>query len=1207
MGTYSKAERGAGRLTQQQIEDSTQKLGLELYQHVQSYKPSPTERLQDNMMLTLMEDHTLRTRLLRFVDVLPILEKDKLGRKTARLFRQYFRADFSHLPAYLRALIAFGKSPFMPDPVLGWFGRWTTHLIGGRFIVPSGEKHIHGTLSQLQRQGRYPSFDLLGEEVLSDEEATQYKNSYLQMLGFMGKNPLAGMRTGGDGPALEVSLKLSSLVADFNFADPEGTLKRVRPALEEICLAAKEAGIGITVDAEQYSYRELTWHILKNVLSEGGPLGRWQDIGMVVQAYLRDSDRHVQDVMGFAKLRRTPFRVRLVKGAYWDYEVIEAEQFGWDVPVYRDKAATDLAFERLAGTLLEPSSGVHLAVASHNIRDHAYAESVRESMSLPNGTLEHQTLYRTMESLSRGLAEIGWVTRDYVPVGEMIPGMAYLVRRILENTSQVGMLTKTRLHEDTSELLKAPQPGQDDTSYKRPKHHTGFANSPAARLFDAGEREQFEEALKSTRERWGTVYPLQIGSRQIETQERAPSNSPSHTDPATPVGLVFRAGLHETETAIQTANEAASRWAKREIEERSEIGMRAAKLLEARKNEVAAWVVHEGGRTWTEALADVGEAVDHIEWNARQLRLQAPVIEASYQPRGVVACIPPWNFPSALPAGMVSASLLAGNAVILKSAEETPIVALALVNAFHEAGVPKEALIHLPGVGEVVGARLVESPDVDMVTFTGSKKVGTSVYRTVAGVSPTKGGIKQAVTEMGGKNAIVVFADADLDEAVLGIVSSAFGHAGQKCSACSRVLVHRDIHHRLTTRLVEAARSLPIGPADDPGTFINPVISREAKERILGFRKVAGTEGPVLLDNLDNKAGELCLGPLIVEVAPEKSSMARVAQEEIFGPVVTVIPFDSEQQAVDIVNGTQYALTLGIFTRSPETILRMIKACRAGNIYINRGITGARVGIEPFGGFQMSGTGPKTGWEDYIFAFLSRRGGFREGNTNTNGLARPDAAAAERTFRGIVVWDKPTRERIKTLTTAAKILGNSLAKQVLASAPEIIERQPTVTVPGQKNFLTLDTPLGVGLVAVDKGANLSNLPAMVFAALMAGNGVTVVPNKEAEQEAKTLVWTLHKAGVPGSVVGICGPDIALESLGGECIHFAAVDLDIGKTHALNRVMGITDEDSGQRWLKKLITLAEGPRPGEPGFVRRFAHPKVVAIKTLRHGADLELG
>ena len=1216
------------------VESRTRELGGALYGQMEAYHPSVGERLQDRLMLLLMEEQTLRTRLLRFVDVLAALDGDQSGRRTASLFREYFAADFRHLPGVTRLAMSLARSPLVPSTLLAWLTRHGTRLVASRFIVPPGPDCVSRALGRLEAGGRYPSLDLLGEAVLSNEEAHQYRGRYLELIAELGQHPAARRRTPGDSPCLEVSVKLSSLTAQFNPADPKGTLERVGPALEEICQAAREQGIGVTLDAEQYAYRELTWTVFQEVLAPGGSLGEWPDAGMVVQAYLVDSQQHARQVLDFAHRRGAPFRVRLVKGAYWDHEVIVGEAAGWPVSVLRNKGATDLAYERLIGVFLQDTPAVKLAVAGHNIRSHAYAEAVRESLGLPAGAVEHQTLYRTLEALSRSLARMDWVARDYVPVGELIPGMAYLVRRILENTSQVGFVTKTRLHQETAELLQPPQEGPESQAHRRLQHPTtGFENTPQSRLFDAQEREGFGQALTETRARWGSNYRLHLGAAEVETPQRVSSLSPSHPDHDHPVGWVHQAGLEETERAIDLANAAVPTWAARPLAERARIGLRAAELLLGRKEAAAAWVVHEGAKNWPGALDEMEEAIDHIAWAARELQRLEPQIEASYRPLGVVACIPPWNFPIALPAGMTAAALLTGNAVILKSAEATPIVAQTLVNVFHEAGVPKDVLVHLPGPGSTVGARLVESADVDMVAFTGSKKVGIGIYQTASRVALRKGGWKRVVAEMGGKNAIVVFPDADMDEAIMGILGSAFSHAGQKCSACSRVLVHREVYDHLRTRLVQAARSLPIGPADAPGTVINPVIGQEARGRIAAYAQVSRQEGRVLLDALEEEqGGAYCMGPLILELDPAQAKSARIAQEEVFGPILPLVSFDSEEEAISLVNSTVYALTLGVFSRSPRIVARMIRACRAGNVYVNRETTGARVGIEPFGGFDFSGTGPKTGSQEYLLAFLTRRDVTRDDVGTLE--AAPTSAGETRPTPAVRPWQEtPIAARLQCLYRAASHLleehpaleatiaawkrsspGDAAAAvrtqdviaRVLAAAPEIAEPQPTVAVPGQKSYLQWETARGIGIAAVDDGSDPATLAGLLYGPLLAGNGLVVSVTSGARGVAELLVKGLHRAGVPRDLLALAPAGTPLEAIAAGPVHFAAVDLAPSRVRTLYRALGVIDEKAGQQWLKALIAMNQGTRPGEPGFLRLFAHPKAVAIQTLRHGADLEL-
>ena len=1221
-----------------EVEARTQQLGKELFAWMHRYHPSPDQRWRDSLMSALMANTALRTSLMRFVDVLAALPENGDSQRTASLFREYFRRDYPSLPVLERLALMAARSPLAPDLAVAALARRAVRLTASRFIVPMKADSIAGTIQKLAAGDRNVSFDLLGEAILSEAEAQRYRQAYLDLIDGLSLLPQSKQRTPSGRPCLEVSLKLSSLTAQFNPADPEGTLRRVRPGLEEICEAARERGIGVTIDAEQYAYRELIWYIFQRVLSPGEPMGQWQDAGMVLQAYLRDVDAHTRGVIQFARRRSIPFQVRLVKGAYWDYEVIQARQHSWLAPVYQDKGATDQAYERVVGTILVNPSLVQLAVGSHNIRAHAYAESVREARGLPLETLEHQTLYRTLEPLSRALPHLGWSTRDYVPMGDLIPGMAYLVRRILENTSQVGFLTRARQDEDPRELLAPPRLMGEDHSYRRPSHPNGFINTPHSRLFDADERQAFAEALGSTRARWGQIYPLRIGDTEVVTSDLLPSTSPSHAMSGEPVGWVHQAGIEETEGAIKLANEASTRWAARTLADRVDIGLRAAGLLTCRKNEVAAWVVHEGGRTWEEALADVEEAIDHIQWNSLEVRRLGPQIQSNFRPRGVVACIPPWNFPTALPAAMTSAALVTGNSVILKSAGQTPVIAQALVNAFYDAGVPRDTLVHLPGAGETVGARLVESPDIDMVAFTGSKKVGLWIYQAAASVAPTRGGIKRVVAEMGGKNAIVVFPEADMDEAVSGILESAFAHAGQKCSACSRVLVHREIHDRLTSRLTAAARGLPVGPADQPGIMINPVIDPTARKRIVSAAAEARKAGRVLLDLLDGQGTPgTGLGPLIIDIGTEAAEAAMVTQEEIFGPVLPILSFETEDEAVSIVNSTVYALTLGIYSRSPATISRMIKDCRAGNIYVNRRITGARVGIEPFGGFQLSGTGPKTGGEEYVLAFMTRRQEYRS-------VIPVDVAAVDQEPGGsagfifpdsLRPWDwVSVIERQVCLTAALEtisrddsgltdVLGQwkgvgpgesalladrmiDVSRKVLAAVSEIAQAQLTVKIPGQTNYLRWDTPRGIGLAAVDDGAGPAELAALLFGALLAGNGVMVSSGPRSYPAAQLMIDSLIACGVPTDAVYLAPRGISPEVLAAGPISFAGISLGQDATRAVYRVLGVTNENSGQRWLKALISLNESHQPGEAGFLRLFAHPRTIAVQTLRHGADLEL-
>jgi RHH-type proline utilization regulon transcriptional repressor/proline dehydrogenase/delta 1-pyrroline-5-carboxylate dehydrogenase len=412
---------------------------------------------------------------------------------------------------------------------------------------------------------------------------------------------------------------------------------------------------------------------------------------------------------------------------------------------------------------------------------------------------------------------------------------------------------------------------------------------------------------------------------------------------------------------------------------RADFLCRAAAAMRDRRNELAAWEVVEAGKPWREADADVCEAIDYLDYYGREMLRLAPARQLDevpgevntyvYQPRGVAVVIAPWNFPLAILTGMTAAALVTGNTVIMKPAEQTPVIAAKLMEIFRSVDLPAGVLTYLPGLGEEVGEFLVTHPRTNLIVFTGSLAVGLRINALAAQTVEGQRGIKKVIAELGGKNAIIVDDDADLDEAVLGTVASAFGYAGQKCSACSRVIVLEQVYDLFLRRLVEATRSLQIGPAEDPGTFMPPLIDEEAQEKVRRYITVGKSEGRIVLEMEGPSEGHF-VGPVIIaDVSPR----AVVAQEEIFGPVLAVLKARDFAEALEIALGTPYALTGGLYSRSPAHIERARQEFRVGNLYINRKITGALVGRQPFGGLGLSGIGSKAGGPDYLLQFMEPR------------------------------------------------------------------------------------------------------------------------------------------------------------------------------------------------------------------------------------------
>jgi len=499
-----------------------------------------------------------------------------------------------------------------------------------------------------------------------------------------------------------------------------------------------------------------------------------------------------------------------------------------------------------------------------------------------------------------------------------------------------------------------------------------FANQPVLELRRAGEREALAAALREL----DATLPLEVPV--LIDGDRGAAAGIDSTDPGSPDRLVAtsgEAGESHVSAAVELAAEAGREWAGRPAAKRAATLTRAADILRGRRLELAALEVRECAKPWVEADADVCEAIDFLVYYARgasRLERGPELIQVAGErnsmrrvARGVAAVISPWNFPLAIPAGMVGAALAAGNGVVLKPAEQSPACALRLVEALHEAGVPKGALALLPGFGGT-GASLVRHPGVHVVAFTGSSAVGLEIIRVAAETPPGQGHVKSVVAEMGGKNCVIVDADADLDEVVVAVVRSAFAYAGQKCSACSRVLAHEAIADGLTERLAGAIATLAIGQAERFGIDVPPLIEREAAERVDRCRRTAADAGRLVAAAGDVPAEGWFCPPALVAGLPADAELLR---EEVFGPLLSIEPVANVEEACDRVEALPFALTGGLFARNPDTVAAVTARSPVGNLYVNRHITGAMVGRQPFGGNRLSGIGAQAGGPDYLLEF----------------------------------------------------------------------------------------------------------------------------------------------------------------------------------------------------------------------------------------------
>jgi len=508
------------------------------------------------------------------------------------------------------------------------------------------------------------------------------------------------------------------------------------------------------------------------------------------------------------------------------------------------------------------------------------------------------------------------------------------------------------------------------------RHVLRFENEPLTDFSIGENRDAMKSALELVAEQFGEDYPLVIDGKAMDTRGKLLSRNPSNKTEM--IGSVASASADQAVQAIDAARRAWPEWRNTPTGHRAEYLELIAAEMRNRRFELAAWITHECGKPWKEADGDVAEAIDFCRYYALAMRELDSALQCDYpgeenalfyRPRGVVVVIAPWNFPLAILTGLTAAALVTGNTVVMKPAEQSSIVAAKLMEVARDAGIPRGVINFLPGVGEEVGPALVGSPDVDMVAFTGSREVGLSIHELAAKTDPRQFGVKHVIAELGGKNAIIIDDDADLDDAVLGTVHSAFGFAGQKCSACSRVIVLEGIYDAFVKRLQAAVESLSVGAAADPGVDYGPVIDEAAFERIQDYITIGNDEATPLVTGTSEALSDdgYFIGPHVFAV---EEADDRLAQEEIFGPVLIVLKARNLDEAFTMANSTDYALTGGVYSRSPKTLERARSEMLVGNLYLNRGITGATVQRHPFGGFRMSGIGTKAGGPDYLQQFM---------------------------------------------------------------------------------------------------------------------------------------------------------------------------------------------------------------------------------------------
>lgn len=944
-----------------------------------------------------MKNEDFKVQLFRFVDVMPYLnESDNL----VRHIKEYFGGNDTEVPAVLKLganLSGIGGS--FTGKILGKTIRSNIEGMGRQFIIGENSKEAIKGISKLRKDKFTFTVDLLGEATVSEEEAQAYAQGYLDLMDALAVEQNSWKPHSGNGPdskldwgsqpVVNASIKPSALYSQAKPVDIEGSVEHILARLKPIYRKIMNMGGALCIDIEQLKYREITIELFKRLRTDPEFIA-YPHLTIVQQAYLKDCDKCVDELIAWGRKNNLPFGIRLVKGAYWDAETVIAKQNGWDIPVWINKPETDMAYEKIATTILKNSDLVYFACASHNVRTIASVMENAKKLGVPDTRYEFQVLYGMAEPVRKGLLNVAGRVRLYCPYGEVVPGMAYLVRRLLENTANESFLRQSfaegeeleRLLENPAITLERELAGKPvrEPQQTAPGELPPFVNEPMIDFTVAENREAFPRAIARVRSYAGRKLPLYINNQDVVTNDIIPTTNPAN--PSEVIAEVCQAGVAEVDAAVAAAKKAGKAWARVSPADRAMYMHKAAEIARKRMFELSAVQVLEVGKQWDQAFHDVGEGIDFLEYYAREmLRLSHPrrmgrapgeLNHLSYQPKGVAAVISPWNFPFAIAIGMVAAAIVTGNTVVYKPASIASAVGYNLVEIFREAGLPEGVFNYCPGKSSVMGDHLVAHPDVSLICFTGSMDVGLHIIETAGVTRPDKGQmqVKRVIAEMGGKNATIIDDDADLDEAVTQVIYSAFGFQGQKCSACSRVIVLDSIYNHFVDRLVKGAAAIKVGPSEDPTNYMGPVADASLAQNVMKYVEIAEKEGNVLLKRNDYPIEGAYVPLTIVDgITPEH----RIAQEEVFGPVLAVLRAKDYDDALDIANSTKFALTGAVFSRSPEHLARAREEFNVGNLYLNKGSTGALVERQPFGGYKMSGVGSKTGSPDYLLQFMDPR------------------------------------------------------------------------------------------------------------------------------------------------------------------------------------------------------------------------------------------
>ena len=881
--------------------------------------------------------------------------------------------DFAHI---LHRFVARSGEPVVRQAVLA-----AMRILGRQFVMGRTIGEALDRAAASERDGYRHSYDMLGEAAKTAADAQRYHAAYSQAIAAIGK--AAGGKPTEEAPG--ISVKLSALHPRYEMAQRERVMRELLPRLADLAEQAKAAGIGLTIDAEETDRLELSLDLI-DALAGMPPLARWDRFGLAVQTYQKRAPAVIDWLAELAAKTKSRLMVRLVKGAYWDSEIKRAQERGLATyPVYTRKVATDVSYLACAKQLFAAGAAVfYPQFATHN----AHTIAAVLELAGKRRDWEFQRLHGMGEALYEEIVGPGKVNRPcrvYAPVGSHEDLLAYLVRRLLENGANASFVN--RIVDERQPIAAIVADPAAALTRLKPKPHPNIpiprdlyrperANSAGIDFADRRALADLRKGMAEGLSRPAHAAPI-VGGQEI-TGLGEPVFDPA--DRRRQFGTVVSADAATVEAALATASRAAPAWERTPADERARILDRAADLYERNRDPLMALIIREGGRAIPAALSEVREAADYLRYYAARARadfveplaLTGPTGERnrlSLHGRGVFACISPWNFPLAIFTGQIAAALAAGNAVIAKPAEQTPLTAAAAIRHLHAAGVPGEVLHLLPGSGETVGAALTADPRIAGIAFTGSTDTARAINLALA---QRPGPIVPLIAETGGQNAMIVDSSALPEQVVTDALTSAFDSAGQRCSCLRLLYVQDDIAPRLLPLLAGAMAELSLGDPALLATDVGPLIDSEARTALEKHSERMSREGKLLYQCALPAGTEhgIFFAPRAFEI-----DSAKRLTGEVFGPILHVVRWRADRldQVIDEIAATGFALTLGIHSRIDETVRYILDRLGVGNSYVNRNMIGAVVGVQPFGGERLSGTGPKAGGPHYLHRFATER------------------------------------------------------------------------------------------------------------------------------------------------------------------------------------------------------------------------------------------